>query len=58
MAAGRGHAGGRGARRARAHGSFETRREMVAGCAHSIVNYIPHDNFVAMINSIHKYGAY
>jgi uroporphyrinogen decarboxylase len=30
----------------------------VAGCAHSIVNYIPHDNFVAMINAIHKYGAY
>jgi uroporphyrinogen decarboxylase len=30
----------------------------VAGSSHSIVNYIPHDNFVAMINSIHKYGAY
>lgn len=30
----------------------------VAGSSHSIVNYIPHDNFVAMINSIRKYGAY
>ncbi len=30
----------------------------VAGSSHSIVNYIPHENFVAMINAIHKYGAY
>jgi uroporphyrinogen decarboxylase len=30
----------------------------VAGSSHSIVNYIPHENFVTMINSIHKYGAY
>ena len=26
--------------------------------SHSIVNYIPHENFVAMINAIHRYGAY
>ena len=30
----------------------------VAGSAHSVVNYIPHDNFVAMINAFHKYGIY
>lgn len=30
----------------------------VAGSSHSIVNYIPHENFVAMINAIHKYGQY
>jgi uroporphyrinogen decarboxylase len=30
----------------------------VAGSSHSIVNYIPHQNFVAMINSFHQYGAY
>lgn len=26
----------------------------VAGSSHSIVNYIPHENFVTMINAIHK----
>jgi uroporphyrinogen decarboxylase len=30
----------------------------IAGSSHSIVNYIPYENFVAMINAIHKYGAY
>ena len=30
----------------------------VCGSSHSIVNYIPHRNFIAMINAIHKYGAY
>ena len=30
----------------------------IAGSSHSIVNYIPYENFVAMINSIHKYGIY
>jgi uroporphyrinogen decarboxylase len=30
----------------------------LAGSSHSIVNYIPHENFVAMINAIHKYGRY
>jgi len=30
----------------------------IAGSSHSIVNYIPHENFVAMINAIHKYGRY
>lgn len=30
----------------------------VAGSSHSIVNYIPHENFVTMINAFHKYGAY
>jgi uroporphyrinogen decarboxylase len=29
-----------------------------AGSAHSIVNYIPHENFIAMINAIHKHGVY
>jgi 5-methyltetrahydrofolate--homocysteine methyltransferase len=30
----------------------------VCGSSHSIVNYIPHENFIAMLNAIHKYGAY
>lgn len=30
----------------------------VAGSSHSIVNYIPHENFMAMINAFHRYGAY
>ncbi len=30
----------------------------VAGSSHSITNYIPHENFVAMINAIHRYGVY
>jgi 5-methyltetrahydrofolate--homocysteine methyltransferase len=30
----------------------------VATSSHSIVNYIPYENFVAMINAIHRYGSY
>ena len=30
----------------------------VASSSHSIVNYIPHENFIAMINAFHKYGNY
>jgi uroporphyrinogen decarboxylase len=30
----------------------------VAGCSHSVVNYVPHDNFIAMINAFHKHGLY
>ena len=30
----------------------------MAGSSHSIVNYVPHDNFVTMINAVHKYGRY
>jgi len=30
----------------------------VASSSHSIVNYIPHENFQAMINAIHRYGYY
>jgi uroporphyrinogen decarboxylase len=30
----------------------------VAGSSHSIVNYIPHENFVAMLNAFHKFGTY
>jgi 5-methyltetrahydrofolate--homocysteine methyltransferase len=30
----------------------------VATSSHSIVNYIPHENFIAMINAIHRYGVY
>jgi uroporphyrinogen-III decarboxylase len=29
-----------------------------AASSHSIVNYIPHENFVTMINAIHRYGLY
>jgi hypothetical protein len=30
----------------------------IAGSSHSIVNSIPHENFIAMINAFHKYGKY
>lgn len=30
----------------------------IAGSSHSIVNYIPHENFLMMINAIHEYGRY
>ena len=30
----------------------------IAGSSHSIVNYIPHENFITMLNAIHKYGVY
>jgi uroporphyrinogen-III decarboxylase len=30
----------------------------ILGSAHSIVNYIPHENFVTMINTVHKHGWY
>ena len=29
-----------------------------AASSHSIVNYIPHENFVTMINAVHRYGRY
>jgi hypothetical protein len=29
-----------------------------AASSHSIVNYIPHENFVTMINALHRYGRY
>jgi hypothetical protein len=38
-------------------GQSDTQR-WIAGSSHSIVNYIPHENFAAMINVIHKYGTY
>jgi hypothetical protein len=34
------------------------RGRWVAGSSHSIVNYIPLESFVGMINAIHKYGVY
>ncbi len=30
----------------------------VAASSHSIVNYIPYENFVAMLNAFHRYGQY
>jgi uroporphyrinogen-III decarboxylase len=30
----------------------------VASVSHSVVNYIPHGNLIAYLNSIHKYGIY
>lgn len=30
----------------------------IAGSSHSIVNHIPHENFITMINAFHKYGMY
>jgi uroporphyrinogen decarboxylase len=30
----------------------------IAGSSHSVTNFVPHENFIAMINAIHRYGAY
>ena len=30
----------------------------IAGSGHRIVNYVPHDNLLMMINAIPKYGLY
>lgn len=30
----------------------------ICSSSHSIVNYIPYENFITMINAIHKYGVY
>ncbi len=30
----------------------------ITSSSHSIVNYIPHENFITMINASHKYGLY
>jgi hypothetical protein len=30
----------------------------VCGSSHSTPNFVPHENFVAMINAIHRYGRY
>ena len=30
----------------------------ISNSSHSIVNYIPHSNYVAYLNSVHKYGKY
>ncbi len=30
----------------------------IAGSSHSITNFVPHENYVAMLNAIHKYGMY
>jgi methylmalonyl-CoA mutase cobalamin-binding domain/chain len=30
----------------------------ICGSSHSIVNYIPHENFIAMLNAIHRFGVY
>jgi uroporphyrinogen-III decarboxylase len=30
----------------------------IAGSSHSITNFVPHENYVAMLNAIHTYGIY
>ena len=30
----------------------------MAGSSHSVTNFVPHENFIAMINAIHRYGVY
>jgi uroporphyrinogen-III decarboxylase len=37
---------------------LKPRGRWVAGSSHSIVNYIPHGNFVIMINAFHEFGTY
>jgi len=33
-------------------------RRWIAASSHSIGDHIPHENFIAMINAIHRYGRY
>jgi len=30
----------------------------IAGSSHSVTNFVPHENYVAMLNAIHRYGVY
>jgi methanogenic corrinoid protein MtbC1 len=30
----------------------------IAGSSHSITNFIPHENYITMLNAIHHYGVY
>ncbi|NLF02297.1 MAG: hypothetical protein GX601_15100 [Anaerolineales bacterium] len=30
----------------------------IAGSSHSITNFVPHENFIAMPNAVHRYGMY
>jgi uroporphyrinogen decarboxylase len=30
----------------------------VAGSSHSVTNFVPHENYIAMLNAFHKYGCY
>ena len=30
----------------------------IAGSSHSVTNFVPHENYLAMMNAIHKYGMY
>ena len=30
----------------------------IAGSSHSVTNFVPHENFIAMLNAIHRYGGY
>jgi uroporphyrinogen decarboxylase len=30
----------------------------IAGSSHSITNFVPHENYAAMLNAIQKYGIY
>ena len=30
----------------------------IAGSSHSITNFVPHENYIAMLNAIHRYGVY
>lgn len=30
----------------------------IAGSSHSITNFVPHENYITMLNAIHRYGVY
>ena len=30
----------------------------IAGSSHSVTNFVPHENFIAMMNAIHRHGVY
>ena len=30
----------------------------ISGSSHSVTNFVPHNNFIAMLNAIHRYGIY
>jgi uroporphyrinogen-III decarboxylase len=37
---------------------LKTGGRYIAGSSHSVTNFVPHDNFIAMLNAIHRYGVY
>jgi 5-methyltetrahydrofolate--homocysteine methyltransferase len=37
---------------------LKTGGRYIAASSHSVTNFVPHENFIAMLNAIHRYGVY